>query len=204
MNNETTRLILRQEISDKGLQNKLSQAIDEGVKEVFVLPNLIYRTKMLVAGKNISVGSFIDFPLSAGTLAKQAYETGELFRLGADVLQFNLPLYLLETENWDKLKEIVATLRPISFGRAEIRFYIHAGKLKEIEKIHFARIVEDLGIRSLVIEDDTVKKLRHDLSVFQMEGATHLELSAIISREEIEQAEMLKDFGAKWIATELK
>lgn len=127
--NRISVMLLDPSMTDQQLKEEILFIRSYKVKMVIVLPCNVVRTKQLLEGTSIHVGSVADYPLGAGTLGKQAFETGELYKNGATEVHISATL-----ENLAVIKQTYQMLAPLSFGKGSIGFFIDIAEMTEEER----------------------------------------------------------------------
>jgi deoxyribose-phosphate aldolase len=200
-NDIQTLLLTKNDLADTDLRAFIETLDDKAIKELFVLPTSIARTKTLLenAGKHVLVGSFVDYPLAAGTTAKVAFETGELFRLGADILQISMSVAKIHAREWERLTKAEEAVRPLMIGHGTIRFAVETEFLKEMDKIMLARKIVELGITHVALDCPDVQTAIHDASVFSLDSDGDLFVQVNVKSSEAIDAKAILDNGANQI-----
>ncbi|MBO0440872.1 deoxyribose-phosphate aldolase [Candidatus Enterococcus ikei] len=134
------------------------------VRSIFVLPYNVARAKQLLTGTMIQVGSFVDFPLGGGTLAKKAFETGQLYRDGAaDVFVTMAPEQLNIHGNHS-----YQALEQLSFGRNPLGFFIDSSKLTNYQKQVLTMDIAELNVNAISLGVNlTMEQAIYDMSIFR-------------------------------------
>lgn len=179
------------------VQLLLKQA--EQASEIYVLPHRVRRARQLLEGRGILVGSFVDYPLGAGTLAKKVFEAGSLFTEGVDLLQVTLDPITIQTQNWSELHSLIETLAPLAFGRGTLCYGFDAHLLKELEKMRFAEALKHSSLAQIVIVCQTAAEAVHNASLFRLDGGSKLELHMALPETQTMDAEAIMQAGANGI-----
>ncbi|MDR0921275.1 MAG: hypothetical protein LBM95_02710 [Lactobacillales bacterium] len=204
MSDFSTILITQNDMTDNELKAFIDELKENSVKELFVLPSYLSRAKTLLEGSGIMLGSFVDYPLAAGTIAKIAFETGELFRMGADILQVSLSIVDVKRRDWAHLEKVKNTVTPLAYGSSELRFSIETANLKEIDKIHLARVVNHLEIPSIAIDTVDTESAMHDATIFRMDGGNDLFIQVNIQNGTNDDIELIFENGASQVGRIVK
>ncbi|MTD42326.1 deoxyribose-phosphate aldolase [Erwinia sp. CPCC 100877] len=156
-------MLLDSSWSDEAFKEEILFLKQYPIRSIFVLPYNVARAKQLLAGTKIKVGSFVDFPLGAGTLAKKAFETGCLYRDGAtDVFVTMGPeqLALLGNSNYQVLEQL-------SFGHGALGYFIDSGKITEAQKKNLINDLSRQQVRHFSLGLDlTMEQAIADMSLF--------------------------------------
>lgn len=155
------------------------------VKEIIVLPAFLRRAKQLLSNSDVRVGTVIDYPLGAGTIAKKAYEVGRAFQDGADFLELTVCLDTLlhKNQNGELLNTVLGGL---ATAWGEIRVRVNSRDLKELTKVEIAERIHQLGWRRLVLsKGDSLDSAKYDATLFSYDTEKNLELQ--INLETIDQ-----------------
>lgn len=175
----------------------------EQAAEIYVLPQRLRRARQLLEGQEVLVGSFVDYPLGAGTLAKKVFEAGSLFTEGADLLEVTLNPTMIQTQNWSELRSLIETLTPLAFGRGTLRYSFAAQRLKELEKMNFAKALKHSSVTQIVIDCQTGAEAVHNASLFRLDGGSELELYLALPESEASDETAIMQAGANGILWQL-
>lgn len=135
------------------------------VRSIFVLPYNVIRAKQLLTGTMIRVGSFVDFPLGNGTLAKKAFETGQMYREGASDVFVTMAPEQLRTGGNQKYQ----VLEQLSFGRDALGFYLDSSKMTDRQKNKLASDLAELNIPSFALGLNlTMEQAIYDMNIFRI------------------------------------
>ncbi|SJZ95709.1 deoxyribose-phosphate aldolase [Pilibacter termitis] len=189
------KLLIKADMTDDELKETLLN-LDDRIEEVFVLPNHLTRAKQLLYRREIKLASLIDYPLGCGTTGKIAFEVGESFRLGAEILQISLPIYAIKEQNFDVIKNLCETLFPLGATR-ELRFCVENTQLREIDKIKLAQNISSLNIRHLTLHVKNIENALHDISVFQLDAGEEVTLHVNVQELNKEKLPLLYKTGIK-------
>lgn len=168
--------VLDAAMTDWDFKDLILSLDEQQVSEVLVLPSYLRRAKQLLMTSSIRLGCVIDYPLGNGTLGKTAFETGQMFREGADFLEiWRQPLFYL-TEN-DEGKSFYDSLKALTVAGGEIRWAVATKEMKELTKIQIAQKLKERECRYITLgEDLTLEQAKHDLELFQLDGGDQLEV----------------------------
>lgn len=148
------------------------------IQTLFVLPYQVARAKHLLSGTKIEVGSIVDFPLGAGTFAKKAFETTQVYREGAREVYIRLipeQIRLISKENYQIFKQL-------SFGEYQLGLSIDSSNLAEKAKRIISKRLEELEVKTLFLGKClTVEQAMNDLINFR--AAKNQTLTVQVSME---------------------
>lgn len=166
------------------------------IRSIFVLPNNVVRAKQLLAGTMVQVGSFVDFPLGSGTLAKKAFETGQLYREGAsDVFVTMAPEQLNSYGN-----QSYQALEQLSFGRNALGFFLDSSKLSDNQKRVVAVDIAELKVRAISLGIDlTMDQAIYDMSIFRTGRKKQMTFQVNVKAPTLLEIELLFQAGASHI-----
>lgn len=192
--------ILDHEMTDWAFKDTLMDLPLAELKEVIVLPANLRRTKQLLAKYPVRVGTVVDYPLGAGTIAKKAYEVGNSFQNGADFLEMTLNLETLLHHPAD-LQEIQKTMGSLSLAWGEIRIRVSSEGLKELTKIEIAQRFKEMGWPHVVIEGgDRLETAVHDATILEFDGGKQLTIQVVLQQTTAKDIQVLLASGADKVA----
>lgn len=159
-----------------------------GLQEIVVLPVHLRRTKQLLMGMDMRIGTVVDYPLGCGTVAKKAFEVGHGFQEGADFLELSINSDTLLNQP-ALTEELDRALSPLSIAWGEIRTRVDSRDITELTKIYLGRTMKELGWPCLVLGQGTsIENALHDATTIAYEGGDHLKLQ--INLEKITPADL--------------
>lgn len=169
---------------------------DFPVRSIIVLPYNVARAKQLLTGTMIQIGSFADFPLGRGTLAKKAFETGLLYRDGASDVFVTMPpeqLGICGNQSYKALEQL-------SFGRNALGFFLESGHLtsdqKQIVKMDLAE--QNVRVISLGV-NLTMEQAIYDMSIFRTGRKKGMTFQVNVKAPTLLEIELLFQAGASYI-----
>ncbi|MEI5995061.1 deoxyribose-phosphate aldolase [Candidatus Enterococcus mansonii] len=166
------------------------------IRSIFVLPYNVSRAKQLLTGTMIQVGSFVDFPLGSGTLAKKAFETGQVYRDGAtEVFVTMAPDQLAFYAN-----QTYQALEQLSFGRNALGFFLDSNKLTDNQKQVLTTKLGELNISVVSLGLDlTMEQAIYDMSIFRTVRRKQMSFQVNVKAPTLLEIELLFQAGASQI-----
>ena len=166
------------------------------VRSIFVLPYAITRAKQLLVGTAIQVGSFVDFPLGGGTLAKKAFETGQMYRDGAsDVFVTMAPEQLDLNGNLS-----YQALEQLSFGRNALGFFLDSSHLTDNQKQVLTTDIAQLNVSAISLGVNlTMEQAIYDMSIFRTGRKRRMTFQVNVKAPTLLEIELLFQAGASYI-----
>lgn len=166
------------------------------IRSIFVLPYNVARAKQLLTGTAIQVGSFVDFPLGNGTLAKKAFETGQLYREGASNIFVTMAPDQLKSAG----KESYQVLEQLAFGRNALGFFIDSRYLSEAQKNTLATYITDLNVHVIALGLDlSMEQAIYDMSIFRTGRKKRMTFQVNVKAPTLLEIELLFQAGASHI-----
>lgn len=166
------------------------------VRSIFVLPYNVVRAKQLLAGTTIQVGSFVDFPLGDGTLAKKAFETGQLYRDGASEVFVTMAPEELESYG-DQSYQV---LEQLSFGRNALGFFIESSHLTDNQKQVLTMNLAALNVSAVSLGVNlTMEQAIYDMSIFRTGRKRQMTFQVNVKAPTLLEIELLFQAGASYI-----
>ncbi|MFD1900265.1 deoxyribose-phosphate aldolase [Enterococcus termitis] len=189
-------MLLDPTITDQQLTDELLFLKDFAVRSVFVLPYNVGRAKQLLAGTKIQIGSYADFPLGGGTLAKKAFETGKLYREGAsEVCVAMTPDQLTYCG-----QQSYQNLAPLSFGHNRLGFFIDSSQLNEQQKQQLTMDLSAMDVNHVSLGLDlTMEEAIYDMSIFRMGRKNQRTFQVNVKAPTLLEIELLFQAGASQI-----
>jgi deoxyribose-phosphate aldolase len=195
------KLYVCNSLQDDELKIAIQELFFQPVDEIYVLPNYVERTKNLLSGLTTKVGSFVDYPLFSGTIAKIAYETVDLFKRGADKLLVGFLSTQLTAENWKRLKELCNTLKPLYFENKKLIYFINAQRTKEIEFVETAKRLQELHVKQVALAADNMQKGIDYAKIFRKEFGQTMDLAVYVKNNEFMDLQPLLEMGIDQVGT---
>ncbi|MGX7244436.1 deoxyribose-phosphate aldolase [Enterococcus quebecensis] len=166
------------------------------VGSIFVLPHNVARAKQLLNGTIIQVGSFVDFPLGRGTLAKKAFETGQLYRDGASDVFVTMPPEQLNSYG----NQNYQALAPLAFGRNALGFFIDSSNLTDNQKQALIMDIAELNVSRISLGIDlTMEQAIYDMSIFRTARRKKINFQVNVKAPTLLEIELLFQAGASQI-----
>lgn len=161
-----------------------------------MLPYAITRAKQLLVGTAIQVGSFVDFPLGGGTLAKKAFETGQMYRDGAsDVFVTMAPEQLDLNGNLS-----YQVLEQLSFGRNALGFFLDSSHLTDNQKQVLTTDIAQLNVSAISLGVNlTMEQAIYDMSIFRTGRKRRMTFQVNVKAPTLLEIELLFQAGASYI-----
>jgi hypothetical protein len=178
------KLYVCNSLLDDNLKIVIQKLFFQPIDEIYVLPTHLKRIKNLLTGLTTTVGSFVDYPLFSGTIAKIAYEAFDLFKCGADKLLIGFLPTKLKAKNWRRLKELCNTLQPLCFGNKKLIYFINTQRIKEIEFIETIKRMQELHIKQIALAANNMQKSVYYTGIFRQEFGQELNLSVYVKNSE--------------------
>lgn len=167
------------------------------VRSIFVLPYNVLRAKQLVTGTMIHVGSFVDFPLGNGTLAKKAFETGQVYREGASDVFVAMAPEQLRNEGNQKYQ----MLEQLAFGRNALGFFIDSSKMTDTQKNKLASDLAGLNIPRIALGLNlTMEQAIYDMSIFRVGHLKNVAFHVNVQAPTLLEIELLFQAGVSQIS----
>ncbi|ALR99919.1 deoxyribose-phosphate aldolase [Enterococcus silesiacus] len=166
------------------------------VRSIFVLPYNVARAKQLLTGTMIQVGSFVDFPLGSGTLAKKAFETGQLYRDGAsDVFVTMTPEQLPLHGN-----QSFQALEQLSFGRNALGYFLDSSQLTGNQKQVLTMDIATLNVSAISLGVNlTMEQAIYDMSLLRTGRKKQMTFQVNVKAPTLLEIELLFQAGASYI-----
>lgn len=189
-------MVMDQSLTDQQFTEEILFFKEFPVRSIFVLPYNVPRAKQLLTGTMIQVGSFVDFPLSGGTLAKKAFETGQLYRDGAsDVFVTMVPEQLKSYENHS-----YQALEQLSFGRNALGFFLDSSHLTNDQKQGLTMKIAETSISAISLGVDlTMEQAIYDMSIFRTVRKKQMTFQVNVKAPTLLEIELLFQAGASYI-----
>ncbi|MBL1228095.1 deoxyribose-phosphate aldolase [Enterococcus sp. BWB1-3] len=185
-------LLLDSSMTDQQLKEDILFIREFGIKAVIVLPCQITRTKQLLEGTTIQVGSIADYPLGAGTLGKQAFETGEIYRNGAAEVYITATL-----ENLPISKQTFQMLEPLSFGKGQLGFFIDIDEMPEEDRSRIAFQIGRVNVKEILLGTGiSVEDALFHLGIFRTARERQLRVQVNVNSPTLLEIEILLQSGA--------
>ncbi|MBO0474326.1 deoxyribose-phosphate aldolase [Enterococcus ureasiticus] len=166
------------------------------VRSIFVLPYNVARAKQLLTGTTIQVGSFVDFPLGRGTLAKKAFETGQLYREGASDVFVTMAPEQLEIYG----NQSYQALEQLSFGRNALGFFLDSSHLTDNQKQVLMMDLAELNVSAVSLGVNlTMEQAIYDMSIFRMGRKKRMTFQINVKAPTLLEIELLFQAGASYI-----
>lgn len=167
------------------------------IRTLFVLPYQVARAKHLLFDTKIEVGSIVDFPLGAGTFAKKAFETTQVYREGAREVYISLiteQLLLISKKNYQFFEQL-------SFGRNKLGLSINSGHLSEKVKRTMSNRLLELEVKNLFLFfEGAGDQAMHDLIHFKSAKNQLLSVHVSVKKPSLLELELLFQAGASSVA----
>ena len=184
--------LLHSAITDEQLKTEILSLREFGIKKVVVLPCHVARVKQLLMGTDIQIGSVVDYPLGSGTMAKQAFETGELYRTGANEVNITANL-----ENFSITKQTYQMLAPLSFGKGDLGFFVDVERMSEEENGKLALQLGRANTRVVCLGTRlSVEKAIYYLTMYKMNKDRQVLFQVNVTDPTLLELEMLFQNGA--------
>ncbi|MGC6768313.1 deoxyribose-phosphate aldolase [Enterococcus sp. LJL128] len=193
--NRISVILLDPAMTDQQLKEEVLFIREYKIKMIYVLPYHVRRTKQLLEGTEVHVGSIADYPLGVGTLAKQAFETGELYRDGATEVQITATL-----ENLSISKQTYQMLAPLAFGKGELGFFIDIEEMTEEERGRIAIQIGRTNVKLISLGSNlSVETALFNLGMFRTMRDRYLEIQVNVDNPTLLEMEILLQTGATTI-----
>lgn len=183
-------------LTDQQFTEEILFLKDFPVRSIIVLPYNVVRAKQLLTGTRIQIGSLVDFPLGGGTLAKKAFETGQLYRDGAsDVFVTLAPeqLGIYSTESYQ-------TLEQLSFSRNALGIFIDSNQLTDNQKQGLMMKISELNVSAISLGVDlTMEQAIYDMSIFRTGRRKQMTFQVNVKAPTLLEIELLFQAGASYI-----
>ena len=190
--NQISVTMLDPSMTEEQLKEDLLLIRAFGVKSVVVLPCHVARSKQLLEGTTIQVSSISDFPLGAGTLGKQAFETGELYRIGAAEVHITATV-----ENLSISRQTYHMLAPLSFGRGPLGFFLDIDEMSDQERGKLALQIGRVNAKTILLGTAlTVEDALFHLGIFRAAKERSLRLQVNVASPTLLEMEILLQSGA--------
>lgn len=167
------------------------------IRTIFVLPYQVARAKHLLSDTKIEVGSVVDFPLGAGTFAKKAFETTQVYREGAREVYFSLiteQLLQISKENYQIFEQL-------SFGQHKLGLSIDSSYLSEELKRTISNRFVELEVKTVFLGQRlTVEQAMYDLINFKAAKNQPLSIQVSVENPTLLEIEMLFQAGASSVS----
>lgn len=185
-------LLLNSSMTDQQLKEDILFIKEFGIKTVIVLPCQVTRTKQLLEGTTIQIGSIADYPLGAGTLGKQAFETSEIYRNGAAKVYITATL-----ENLPISKQTFQMLEPLSFGKGQLGFFVDIDKMSEEDRSRIAFQIGRVRVREISLGTGmSVEDALFHLGIFRAARERQLRVQINVNSPTLLEMEILLQSGA--------
>ncbi|EOI03092.1 deoxyribose-phosphate aldolase [Enterococcus moraviensis ATCC BAA-383] len=183
-------------LTDQQFKDEILFLKEFPVRSIFVLPYAITRAKQLLVGTAIQVGSFVDFPLGGGTLAKKAFETGQMYRDGAsDVFVTMAPEQLDLNGNLS-----YQALEQLSFGRNALGFFLDSSHLTDNQKQVLTTDIAQLNVSAISLGVNlTMEQAIYDMSIFRTGRKRRMTFQVNVKAPTLLEIELLFQAGASYI-----
>lgn len=189
-------MLMDPELTDQQFTEEILFLKEFSVRSIFVLPYNVARAKQLLTGTTIQVGSFVDFPLGGGTLAKKAFETGQMYRDGAaDVFVTMVPdqLEIYGNESYQALEQL-------SFGRNALGFFLDSSQLTDDQKQRLTMDLAELKINAISLGLNlTMEQAIYDMSIFRTGRRKEMTFQVNVKAPTLLEIELLFQAGASYI-----
>ncbi|EOL46600.1 hypothetical protein [Enterococcus caccae] len=189
-------MLMDPELTDQQFTEEILFLKEFPVRSIFVLPYNVARAKQLLTGTMIQVASFVDFPLGGGTLAKKAFETGQLYRDGAaDVFVTMIPdqLEIYGNESYQALEQL-------SFGRNALGFFLDSSQLTSNQKQQLTMDLAELKVNAIALGLNlTMEQAINDMSIFRTGRRKQLTFQVNVKAPTLLEIELLFQAGATYI-----
>ncbi|WP_429950487.1 deoxyribose-phosphate aldolase [Enterococcus sp. AZ170] len=189
-------MLMDPSFTDRQFTDELLFLKEFPVRSIFVLPYNVARAKQLLTGTKIQIGSLVDFPLGGGTLAKKAFETGQLYREGAsDVFVTMAPEQLERYGN-----ESYQALEQLSFGRNALGFFLDSRQLTDGQKQVLAMDIAELNVSAISLGLNlTMEQAIYDMSIFRTGRKKQMTFQVNVKAPTLLEIELLFQAGASYI-----
>ncbi|MBP2099410.1 beta/alpha barrel domain-containing protein [Enterococcus rivorum] len=191
-------MLLDPTLTDQMLKEELLFIKQFPIRAVFVLPYQVKRAKQLLADSQIQIGSFVDYPFGMGTVAKKAFETGQLYRDGATIVQTTF-----EPENMfieKHVKQTYEALEPISFGVGRLGLVFNTREMLEAEKERLFKQMIRFSVKNVSLGMDLpIEAAIYDLGMFRSSGGGRAIIQINVKAPTLLDLELLFQAGADYI-----
>lgn len=189
-------ILLNSAMTDQQFTEEILFLKEFPVRSIFVLPYNVARAKQLLTGTMIQVGTFVDFPLGGGTLAKKAFETGQVYRDGASDVFVTMAPEQLETYG----NESFQALEQLSFGRSALGFFLDSDRLADSQKQALMMNISELNVRAISLGLNlTMEQAIYDMSIFRMGRKKQMTFQVNVKAPTLLEIELLFQAGATYI-----
>lgn len=165
------------------------------IHSVFVLPVNVERTKQLLRGTSIKVGTFIDYPLANGTMSKKIFEAVQVINQGASNVLITVTPHQLAMFD----KEHFNAFRQLSFGASNIGFFIDIEQLDEPAKKELIMNLSAQRLDYLALEMDKNQALV-DMNVVSVSRKENANIQIDLHDPTLLEIELLLKTGATTVA----
>lgn len=189
-------MLIDPSFTDQQFTDEILFLKDFPVRSIFVLPYNVARAKQLLAGTMIQVSSFADYPLGSGTLAKKAFETGQLYRDGASNVFVTMPseqLAMYGNQSYQALEQL-------SFGRKALGFFFDSGHLTDNQKQLLTMDLAELRVSAISLGVNlTMGQAIYDMSIFRTTRNKRMTFQVNVKAPTLLEIELLFQAGASYI-----
>lgn len=191
-------MLLDTELTDQKLKEELLFIRQFPIRAVFVLPYQVKRAKQLLENSQIQIGSFVDYPFGMGTIAKKAFETGQLYKEGANLVQTTF-----EPENMfieKHVKETYEALEPISFGLGGLGLTFDIREMTDAGKNQLFKQMVRFGVKNVSLGMElSIEAAIYDLGIFRASGGRRATIQINVKEPTLLDLELLFQAGADYV-----
>lgn len=185
-------------LTDQTFKEELLYIKQFPIRAVFVLPYQVKRAKQLLVGSQIEIGSFIDYPFGMGTVAKKAFETGQLYKDGATIVQTTFEPENMFIEKY--VKQTYEALEPISFGVGRLGLVFNTSEMLEAEKARLFKQMIHFGVKNVSLGMDLpIEAAVYDLGTFRSSGGGRAIIQINVTEPTLLGLELLFQAGADYV-----
>lgn len=188
-------LLMNPLLSDQQFTEEICFLKAFSIYSVFVLPVNVARTKQLLRGTSIRIGTLIDYPLANGTMSKKVFEAVQAINQGASNVLITITPHQLATFD----EKHFNAFRQLSFGNNTIGFFIDIEQLGELPKKEVIMNLSARRLNYLALEMDKNQALI-DMSVVSVsvKESTHIQVN--LPNPILLEIELLLKSGATKVA----
>lgn len=137
--------LLKPEASKEQIKELCREAVEYGFHSVCVNSSFVYYCASLLKGTDVKVCTVIGFPLGAMSTAGKVAEAKAAIADGAQELDMVIHVGMIKSEDWDYVKEDIASVTEAARGQALVKVILETCLLTDEEKEKACRICLEGG-----------------------------------------------------------
>ena len=137
--------LLKPEASKEQIKELCREAVEYGFHSVCVNSSFVYYCASLLKGTDVKVCTVIGFPLGAMSTAGKVAEAKAAIADGAQELDMVIHVGMIKSEDWDYVREDIASVTEAARGQALVKVILETCLLTDEEKEKACRICLEAG-----------------------------------------------------------